>query len=291
MTAKVILITGCSEGGLGDALAQEFHKRGQHVIASGRNPAKLAHFKELGIETQQLDVLSEDSIKECVIAISKRPAGKVDILINNSGAGYSMPLADASITEAKKLFDLNVWSVLAVTQAFLPLIQKSDSGTIVNNTSVVSELPNPFGGIYNSSKAATAMLTDTLRLELKPFGIKVIELKTGAVTSKFFQNLTSEKATVLPQGSIYEPIREVVERNMSGGVVEGRTVEAQAWAKGVVGDLLSMRPPNRIWRGGDATLVWLVGRFLGYDMLSGTLEKLSGLAVLRSRLQKMGQNI
>lgn len=100
-----------------------------------------------------------------------------------------MPLSDASLDESRQLFELNVWSVLAVTRAFLPILLKANHGAmIVNNTSISSVVPNPMGGIYNMSKAATAMMTDTLRLELAPFGIKIIALKTGTVKSKFYEN-------------------------------------------------------------------------------------------------------
>ena len=92
-----------------------------------------------------------------------------------------MPLVDASIPEAKNLFDLNVWSHIAVTQAFLPLLLRSSHGMIVNQTSVGAVVTIPFQAVSNSSKAALAMLSDSLRLELQPFGIAVVDLRTGVV--------------------------------------------------------------------------------------------------------------
>lgn len=90
--ARTILITGCSDGGLGAALATQFHKRGDRVLATARNPAKMASLTALGIETLKLDVLSDESIKACVEEVSALTGGKLNMLVNNAGAGYSMPI-------------------------------------------------------------------------------------------------------------------------------------------------------------------------------------------------------
>ncbi|KAK9342489.1 hypothetical protein V1522DRAFT_425026 [Lipomyces starkeyi] len=131
---RTVLITGCSDGGMGAALAVAFHDAGLQVYATARNTAKMSHLASLGIKTLTLDVLSDSSIAECVGKLTS-----LDILVNNAGATYGMPVSDLSIAESKKLFDLNVWSYLAVTQAFLPLLLKS-KGMIVNHTSVVSSM-------------------------------------------------------------------------------------------------------------------------------------------------------
>jgi 1-acylglycerone phosphate reductase len=279
---KTVLITGCSQGGLGDALAQAFHKRGLRVIATARNPAKIAHFKALGIETLPLDVLSAQSISDCVSAVSDMTGGSLDILVNNSGAGYNMPLADTDIVEARKTFDLNVWALLAVTQAFLPLLLKSSRGAmVINNTSVASVAPMPMQGIYNASKAAAAMLTDNLRIELAPFKIKVVDLRTGAVHSNFFDNIPTPP--VLPKDSIYEPVREAVEKSMAGETIPP-AITAQAWAEQVVRDLLSAKPPTHVWRGQSAWMVWFFRRFMPYTFPDGMLARMAGLDVLTDKL-------
>ena len=285
MPPKSILITGCSQGGLGDALARAFSRRGHRVIATARNPSKMKHFQELNIQTLSLDVLSSESIEQCVSDVAASTNGSLDMLINNSGGGYSMPLTDASISEARRLFDLNVWSMLAVTQAFLPLLLKSrQGGMIVNNTSIVSVLPNPMAGIYNSSKAAAAMLTDNLRLELGPFNIKVIDLKTGAVRTNFFNNQTGGSDPVLPKNSIYMPARAAVEKSMRGEMVAEDMVDAEKWAEQVVADLLASKPALRVWRGGNAWLIWFLRRFMPFNFIDGNLEKMGGLNVLKEAL-------
>lgn len=102
------LITGCSKGGIGDALAQEFHKKGIRVFATARNLAKIEHFKTLGIEVLQLDVLSSESIQMAVSAVRKATGGKLDFLVNNAGAGQSCLIQAALILCLAELISMQV---------------------------------------------------------------------------------------------------------------------------------------------------------------------------------------
>ena len=214
---KTVLITGCSEGGLGAALAVAFHNAGFKVYATSRNPAKMKSLEAFGIEIMTLDVLDDASIAKAASQITqldvlgkkttilKRRATQTHLFTQSTTRGlpYSMPFSDLSIIEAKKLFNLNVWSYLAVTHAFLPLILKS-KGIIVNQTSISSACTVPFQGTYNASKAAMATFSDTQRLELAPFGVRVVDLKTGAVRS----NINDGPKPKLPKDSIYAPAKE-----------------------------------------------------------------------------------
>ena len=282
---RTILITGCSEGSLGDALAQAFHARGQRVIATARNPARLAHFKALGIETLTLDVLSAESISACVAAVAEKTGGSLDMLLNNSGGGYTMPLLDADLDESRKLFELNVWSVLAVIKAFTPLLLKSTLGPIiVNNTAVASAVVTPFMGIYSASKAAVASMTDTLRLELEPWGVKVVDLKTGGVRSHFYDNQQGGAKPKLPEGSFYSVAREHVETILAGTNFEETWQEREPWARRVVGDLLKSSPPVQIWRGGNAVSGYLT-TLVPWSWYEHLLLKLGGVDVVKQKLE------
>lgn len=123
---------------------------------------------------------------------------------------------------------------------------------LVNNTSISPVAPNSMAGIYNMSKAATAMMTDNLRLELVPFDIKVIDLKTGAVKSKSYDNQPRGAQVSLPAGSIYMPAKEALEHSMRGGIVSPTMVETKTWVEQVVGDLLAANLHIRIRRGVNA---------------------------------------
>ncbi|KAL9043793.1 MAG: hypothetical protein Q9214_003030 [Letrouitia sp. 1 TL-2023] len=277
---RSVLITGCSDGGLGAALAIAFHSANLHVYATARNLSKMSHLASLGIETLQLDIQSSSSIAACVSTLD---TSSLDILVNNAGAQYPMPLADLSIAEAKKLFDLNVWAHVAVTQAFLPLLLKSDAthggGMIVNNTSVAAVTTLPFQAAYNSSKAAMAAISDALRLELEPFSIRVVDLRTGAVESNIIQTTRASTPVSLPQGSIYEPAREVVEKTLRLETFDGQGLEANRWAKQVVQDLLKKNPPPVIWRG-ESALLTRIAAVSPFGLFDGMIKRMVGLDVV-----------
>jgi NAD(P)-dependent dehydrogenase (short-subunit alcohol dehydrogenase family) len=279
-TKKTVLITGCSDGSLGAALATSFHKAGLHVYATTRNPAKMTQLATLGIETLALDVLDQSSIDA---AVSKVP--RLDILVNNAGSFYAMPISDMSIPQAKELFDLNVWSYLAVTQAFLPLLLES-KGMIVNQTSGASVLPIPFQSAYNASKAAIAMFSDCQRLELEPFDITVVDLKSNITKSNARATQEAKGGAVLPKGSLYTPAEEAVESSMNLEEVSKDAMETDEYGEFVVRSLLKKTPPPIVWTGGIKT--WLV-RFaliLPFGTLDGTLKKLTGLDVVAARVGK-----
>ncbi|OAP60005.1 hypothetical protein AYL99_05007 [Fonsecaea erecta] len=290
-TRRTVLITGCSAHGLGHALAIAFHDAGLRVFATARDPDRMADLRARGIECLQLDVLDEESIRRCVQTVRGLTArrddgdgeaeaeGRLNCLVNNAGGGYNMPVADISIPEAKALFDLNVWSCIAVTQAFLPLLinaakpptptstsARSTShlppppSLILNNTSVSSVEPTPHNSAYHASKAATAMFSTHMRLELQPFGVHVIDLKTGCVHSRFHANHQHGQAS-LPRDSIYAPVRDQTESAMRNAFPLRE--DPDRWAAAVVRDVLT--PWNRragrglpleIWRGTGAWRTW-----------------------------------
>ncbi|KAI1140855.1 NAD(P)-binding protein [Hypoxylon sp. FL0543] len=277
---RSVLITGCSDGGIGAFLAIAFHKAGLHVYATVRNPAKAEGLASTGIEVLTLDISSESSIAACV---EKVPS--LDILVNNAGQTYFMPVADLDIAEAKRLFDVNVWAQIAVTQAFLPLLIKSPSAIVVNHTSACSAVPLAFQATYNASKAALSMFSDNLRLEMDPFGVRVVELKSGFLRSNFVRNAQSSNAATLPKGSVYEPVRELVEKRLRSEGAEDMGELPDRWAEQVVRDLLKRNPPRVIWRGGGAGLSWL-STMLPYGVLDGALKKSAGLDEMKQIIQK-----
>ncbi|KAK8868414.1 short chain dehydrogenase [Apiospora arundinis] len=293
-----ILITGCSPGGIGATLAITLHDAGHHVFATARDSAKLKPLAERGITTLPLDISSETSIASAVSSISASDAGAtgLDILVNNAAASYSMPVADISLEAARKLFDTNVWGQIAVTQAFLPLLLLRSSPTrssacwsrwwcnsreqqhqpmIVNHTSVGSVMAVPFQSVYNASKAALAMFSQTLRMEIAPFGIRVVELKTGGVRTNIIANNNVHKGGLsgkgppeptvapssagaghLPTDSIYAPARSVVEYALSQEGLADRGITPEQWAREVAALLLGGNPPQVIWKGESAASAW-----------------------------------
>ncbi|KAK6834942.1 short-chain dehydrogenase/reductase [Apiospora arundinis] len=274
-----VLLTGCSEGGIGFALAQEYHRRGCRVIATARNPAKMQALltgrDTEGLTLVQLDVVDPASIQEAVRAVTDLTKDlSLDILVNNAGGGYQAPLLDADLNEARRLFDVNVWGVLAVTQAFAPLLAASASAgrrpRVVNIGSVAGIVPVPWQGIYNASKSALASINNAMRLEFRPLGIEVVHVVTGGIATHFFDNAA---ATQLPADSIYAPIAADIEQNAGGA----RARETQGCS--------SRHPEDEPAHGTLATVVWL-GSSIGWDWINDKIiELLWGMGPLRAKFR------
>ena len=184
-----VLITGCSSGH-GEALAKLFVKNGYPTYASARRIESIEHLKKIGCETLQIDVTSYDSIDKAVKTIEEKQSS-VGILINNAaigimGAMETIPLEE----EVKRLYETNVFGLLAMTQAVLPKMRKAGKGRIVNIGSSGGEFTTPGGGVYQATKYALTSMNDAMRAELEPFGIYVSMVQPGAIASKFVQNGT-----------------------------------------------------------------------------------------------------
>lgn len=149
ITRKTCLITGCSSGGVGAALAEAFLDEGYHVFATARSsskvPQRLNDAPNVTVVT--LDVSSSESIAAAADIVRSESGGKLDVLINNAGVGLEMSCLDTPINEAKKLFDLNFFAVFEMIQAFSPMLIKA-GGCIVNNSSVGGRFPLPFIGSF-----------------------------------------------------------------------------------------------------------------------------------------------
>ncbi|KAK5652401.1 hypothetical protein OQA88_10593 [Cercophora sp. LCS_1] len=262
---RTIVITGCSDGGLGAALALTFHKTSQwRILATARNPAKLTACTAAGIETLTLDVLSPESITAAVAQVASLTNGTLDCILHNAGAGFTMPLMDVDVSKARDLFDLNVWSILSVTQAFLPLLRAAAPGAMVVINTSGSATPAgmlPFAGVYNASKAAAMGLAETMRLELEVFGIRTVNLVTGAVRTNFGVNRVVEPK--LPQSSMYVQagVGDLVEGVMDNEELTAKGADAMVWAEEVVRKLSGRKPAYWIWAGGFTTVLRIAGNF------------------------------
>ena len=170
-----------------------------------------------------------------------------------------MPLIDASLEEGKKLFEVNFWGMLAMTQAFIPLLRAGGvggkGGTVVNISSVGGEVYTPWYGLYSASKAAATCFSETLRLELAPLGVKVVTAMIGTVGSKFFANSPELQ---LPPDSYYQPIQKQI-AEVAAGKNNPKEMDVDVLAARVVADVLRGKE-GRIWRGSMATAVRFVSK-------------------------------
>ncbi|KAI5777276.1 NAD(P)-binding protein [Geopyxis carbonaria] len=288
---KTVLITGCTPGGIGAALAYEFHARGHLVIPTARRLSALAPLADAGMHPLALDVTSTASIAAChaaVRALLGDAAGGLDVLVNNAGLSVPAPAAELDVDGAvRAMFDTNVLGPMRVTQAFTGLLMAAaeDAGepVVVNIGSIAPSINFTFGGGYNATKAALATWGDALRVELAPFGVGVVTVVTGAVRSNIVANNVGLE---LREGSLYAPIAEWWRKRVGASQTEG-PMEAGVYAKGVV-DMVERRG-RRVewfWYGGRARLAWWVGNVFPRWMVDWIVGRKYGMGVLAEYVKK-----
>ncbi|KAJ9606914.1 hypothetical protein H2200_008925 [Cladophialophora chaetospira] len=213
-----------------------------------------------------------------------------------------MPVSDISLPDAKALFDLNVWSYITITQAFLPLLINAaktspSPSLILNNTSVSSIEQTPHNSAYHASKAAAAMFSTHMRIELEPFNLHVIDMKTGCVHSRFHAN-HQEGIASLPENSLYardSKVQEMTEGAMRGAFPDRE--DPEVWARNVVNDIMSTWDrrawlggsalPLEIWRGTGAWRTWFYNcTFWPTGWWDEWWRKAVGLDLLKEKVRK-----
>ncbi|KAI1125554.1 hypothetical protein F5Y10DRAFT_246809 [Nemania abortiva] len=245
---KFALVTGCGKGGMGEALAKEYMKRGVHAIATVLPSESHDHLTQAGITWFPLDVTVEDSVINLKKKILTITGGRLDILVNNAGYCYTMTAIDANIDSVQKMFNVNVFGPMRLVHHFHDMIIKA-CGTIVNTGSIGGIVPYMYGASYNASKAAIQHWSNTLRLEMSPFNVKVITVIPGEVGTNILKNDVNQ---VLPQGSYYSPLatefKEHVRRTP-------KTTDRFEYAANVVAHSLKSSPAAWFWYGSSSRII------------------------------------
>ncbi len=183
MKTKVVLITGASSG-IGRETAIYLAQNNYKVYGVARRIDKLEELNQYGIITLPMYVTNEASVKETVDTIFKNE-GRIDVLVNNAGYGEYGAVEDVSLENAQYQMDVNVFGVARITKMVLPTMRAQKSGSIINISSVGGKIANPMGGWYHASKFALEALSDSLRLEVKPFGINLVVIEPGGIKSEW----------------------------------------------------------------------------------------------------------
>ena len=276
LSQQVVLITGCSTG-IGAALAEEFHRRGHRVFATARRVESLAALAGKGVRTLALDVDRADSIAAAVAAV-EADAGRLDLLINNAGFGQFGAVIDAGLDDMRRQFDTNVFAPVVVSRAALPLLRKSERACIVNVGSVSGIVTTPFAGVYCASKAALHALSEALRMELAPFGVRVVIVQPGGVVSDFGK--AAEARARLPEASLYKPIERFVLGRAKAS--QRGAMPTPAFAQALAEALLRPNPDPVIRLGTHSTRLPLFKRWLPTKLVDRKLRKAFGLERLNS---------
>jgi short-subunit dehydrogenase len=182
---EIALVTGASSG-IGKETAIRLAGKGYQVIVAAR---RLERLKELaaqlpGIVPKQVDLSNPDELEAFHRYISDLPQ-PVSVLVNNAGYSIRGALEDIVMDDMKRLFQVNVFALVRVTQACLPGMRRQRKGTIVNLSSVVGKFTFPMSGVYAATKYAVEGITDALRMEMRPFGINVVVIRPGPIATEF----------------------------------------------------------------------------------------------------------
>jgi NAD(P)-dependent dehydrogenase (short-subunit alcohol dehydrogenase family) len=182
-TQRVVLITGGSSG-IGKATASILAKKGWRVYASARRLEAMQDLMDVGVIPMTLDLTDEHQCRACVEEILRNEE-HIDALVNNAGYGSYGALEDVPDEEARRQFDVNVFGLMGLTRLVLPHMRKQRHGRIINVSSIGGRMTTPMGGWYHATKFALEALSDSLRTEVKPFGIDVVVIQPGMVSTEW----------------------------------------------------------------------------------------------------------
>lgn len=268
----VALITGCSSG-IGRALADAFKAAGYDVWASARKAEDVAALAAHGFTAVQLDVNDGEALEALAARIGQQHDG-LDVLINNAGYGAMGPLLDGGVPAMQRQFETNVFAIVGVTRALFPVLRRG-KGLVVNIGSVSGVLVTPFAGAYCASKAAVHALSDTLRMELAPFGIRVMEVQPGAIASSFAKNAGHEAEQLISEQSPWFPLREGIRARAKAS--QDNPTPASEFAAGLLKAVQQSQPPRLIRLGNGSRALPLLAGLLPKGLLQAGLMKRFGL--------------
>jgi NAD(P)-dependent dehydrogenase (short-subunit alcohol dehydrogenase family) len=250
---RVALVTGASSG-IGKATAVELLRNGYTVYAAARRPERMANLEALGAHLVVMDVARDASMVEAVDRIAEKER-RIDVLINNAGFGSYGAIEDVALEAARYQMEVNVFGAARLIQLVLPMMRRQRSGKIVNVSSTGGKVAFPVGGWYHASKFALEALSDSLRLEVKPFGIDVIVIEPGGVKTEW-ADIAAEHMQRTSSAAAYA---DLVSKTTSAlRRVEPRGADPQVIARLIVEALGAKRPRSRYHAGFLAgPVLWL----------------------------------
>ena len=255
---SAVLLTGASSG-IGRATVLRLARRGGLVFAGVRRREDgdaLVRDAGPNVRPVILEVTSEISIAAARAQLEAQPGLQLDGIVNNAGIAVAAPLEILPLPELRRQFEVNFFGAIAVTQAFLPLLRRT-RGRVVNVSSIQGKFAAPFVGAYAASKFALEGASDALRLELRPFGVRVILIEPGAVKTPIWSRSSEASLAMLaglPSGArlAYEGMIEKVTR--VAAMIERQGTEPERVAAVIEHALFALRPRARYLVGTDARI-------------------------------------
>jgi NAD(P)-dependent dehydrogenase (short-subunit alcohol dehydrogenase family) len=269
---KVFLVTGSSSG-IGRAIVETAARSGHRVFATARNPAALSGIAREGVlEPLALDVTSSEQIHQAVESAVSR-AGRIDVLVNNAGFGQMGAVEDIPLERWRAEFDVNFFGLIEMTRAVLPTMRRQGGGCVVNIGSIAGKIAYPFGGPYCASKFALEALSDALRLEVERFGIRVVLVDPGPITTRFGDRVREETAAITadPRSAYHDLYASAHERFRKESALSERPPEAVA--RIVLRAAASRRPRARYMVTPMARIFALAKRFCPDFVLDAVMRR------------------
>jgi short-subunit dehydrogenase len=254
---KTVLVTGASAG-IGKATAIYLAQNGYNVYGAARRIEKMNELKSFGIKPIALDVTKEDSVTTGVNQILKE-AGNIDILVNNAGFGSYGAIEDVSMDDARYQLEVNVFGAMRLAQLVLPKMRENKYGKIVNISSVGGKNAFPLGGWYHASKFAIEGLSDSMRNEVKEFGIDVIVVQPGATKSEW-GSIAIDSMVKVSGNTAYKELTAKTQKAFNG--LSANIPEPIVIAKLIKKAIEAKNPKTRYSGGHMAALILFLGKVL-----------------------------
>ena len=266
-TGQVALVTGASSG-IGEAAARELVAAGFTVYGTSRKA--VAGEQREGVTFLPLDVTDDASVAGAVSDVLAR-SGHIDVLVNNAGFGVTGAAEESSVEQARALFETNVFGLMRVTRAVLPVMRAQGSGRIINVSSIVGLIPVPFMALYASSKHAIEGYSESLDHEVREHGVRVLLVEPGFTKTAFDANL----ATADEPLPLYAQRRELLDEQLAFAVQAGD--EPSLVGRAVVAAATDKRPKLRYPTGGLARRVSKARRYVPAPIFDRQIRKLNQL--------------
>lgn len=265
---KVIVITGASSG-MGKDAALALIEKGHIVYALARRMNMMDDIQKKGGHIIQVDITNEQHIKSAINEIIQKES-RIDVLWNNAGYGLYGAVEDVPITEARHQFEVNLFGLAAITQLVLPHMRKAKSGTIINTSSMGGRIYMPLGAWYHASKHALEGWSDSLRVDVKPFGIHVVVLQPGAIATEWGGIMSTNMNQHSGTGAYAESARKF-NASMQNMVDNNMMSPTSVITKTILRILESKKPKTRYVVGAMAKPMMWMRKYLGDTMFDKIL--------------------
>jgi len=258
---KVALVTGASSG-IGMETARLLNSLGYIVYGAARRTEKMQELKQAGVKLLAMDVTDEAAMVHGVNEILQAE-GRIDVLVNNAGYGSYGALEDVPLSEARYQFEVNIFGMARLTQLVLPYMRRQRSGRIINISSIGGKIGEPHGAWYHATKFAVEGLSDSLRMELKEFGIDVVIIEPGAIITEW-ASIARENMLRVSGNTDYKELT-VKHANMFARADKAGS-QPIVVARTIVRAITANRPKTRYATGGGAKIILFVRRILSDRM-------------------------